>query len=72
MAETVQAGERWYVKHKGGVALKTYYVHEVTDKTVVVGSIKAGEYCPSEQMRNYDPPIRYDKSDLIFVEKCDE
>ena len=58
----LNVGERWYIKYLGARSLVEVEIKEVSQKTVLLKQVD----------RPYDNPVRYEKSDIKFVEKVEK
>lgn len=56
----IEVGENWYVKYPGAIGLVEVEIKQITSKTVL---LKQTDLPP------YDTPIRYEISDIMFVER---
>lgn len=55
----LKVGEHWYIKYLGARSLVEVEIKEVSQKTVLLKNVD----------RPYDNPVRYEISDVKFVEK---
>ena len=58
----IEVGEFWYIKYLGSRSLVEVEIKEVSQKTVLLKQVD----------RPYDNPVRYEKSDIKFVEKVEK
>lgn len=58
----LNVGERWYIKYLSATALVEVEIKEVSQKTVLLEEVN----------RSFYAPVRYEKSDIKFVEKVEK